>query len=148
MRLQTPTQDLLRAWLLQNTTVRTRKEEERCLVVRQARKASGVRFFLRRDDEHHKATDGTAAPVPTLMGIRPPGSNATNSTSTSTSTSNQAALAEEAGAQGQEVCLVHFQGPGSKKLILPFEAFLEENTTTTTTKPEGKGDQEGTFVLP
>lgn len=112
---------MLRAWILQNTAVRTRKEEERGIVVRQAKRASGLRLFL-RDYNNNNQQDG--AP-PTLMGIRP----ATNETAPA--------------SEPEEVCMLHFQGPKSKELIVPFEAFLEDGGA-------GGGDKkkEEFFVLP
>lgn len=112
-------QDLLRAWILQNTTIRTRKEEERGIVVRQAKRASGLRLFLR---DYNSKQD--VAP-PTLMGIRP----AANGTATA--------------AEPEEVCLLHFQGPKSKELIVPFEAFMEGGSAGGSGKKE-----EEFFVLP
>jgi hypothetical protein len=132
---------------MQNSTIRTRKEEERCLVVRQARKASGVRLFLRHNDDGggNNGNDGGGSSssnnnnnnngtMPTLMGIRPP-LPSTNQTT--------AATGEE---EAQEVCMIHFQGPGSKKLIFPFELFLEGGSGNAG-KEDGDGEREE-FVLP
>lgn len=106
-------------------------------MVRQARKASGTRLFLRRDaaaahdDEQHKK-NGTMPVLPTLMGIRPSNGNGNGN-----------------GTQQHEpepVGLLHFQGPQSKKLILPFDAFLEGGPGNV--KKEGEGKEEEEFVLP
>ena len=136
--------DLLRAWFLQEPASRTRKEEERCLVVRQARKASGFRMWVEprpastttggAETDETDATDATAtATKPTLVGIMP--------------------TAGPAGAprvtEGpEEVCMVHFQGPQSKKLIAPFREFVERNENKhEEVEEENKGSREE-FVLP
>ena len=131
----THTQDVLRAWLLQDTTTRTRKNEDRCLVVRQAKRASGLRLFLRSDDKH---SDGT---LPTLMGIRPV-DRSINSNSSSSSSDYTVAVAS--AQEPEEVCMLHFQGPKSKQLIKPFNAFLEGGSGNV--KKEEGGREE--FVLP
>lgn len=124
---------MLRAWILQNTSLRTRKEEERCIVVRQAKRASGLRLFLRPNDHDDGNNDNNSqAAMPTLMGIRPGGGGDETATATE--------MEEGTGTAAAEVCMLHFQGPKSKELIVPFEAFLEGGA--------GAKEEAAEFVLP
>lgn len=129
-------QDLLRAWILQDTSIRTRKEEERCIVVRQAKRASGLRLFLRPNHDNNN-DNTTAQAMPTLMGIRPDLGGGGNGSNNETEMDDMAAVPD-----AEEVCMLHFQGPKSKQLIVAFEAFLEGAATD-----EKKEDEED-FVLP
>lgn len=95
-------------------------------MVRQLKRASGVRLFLHRDGDGKKE-------APTLMGIRPSDTN---------SSSNDTAAREP-----EEVCMLHFQGPKSKQLIMPFDAFLEGGSGNVGRK-EGEEGGEEEFVLP
>lgn len=52
---------------------------------------------------------------------------------------NESVTQNAAVEMPEEVCLLHFQGVQSKKLIMPFEAFLEE---------DAGGDPQKAFVLP
>lgn len=125
-------QDLLRAWILKNTSLRTRKEEERCIVARQAKRASGLRLFLRPNDHDDGNNVKSQTVMPTLMGIRPGGGG--NETGTVKEVDEGTSTAAE------EVCMLHFQGPKSKELIVPFEAFLEGSA--------GAKEGHDEFVLP
>ena len=125
---------MLRAWILRDTSLRTRKEEERCIVVRQAKRAPGLRLFLRPNDHDDNNNDNNKQTVmPTLMGIRPGGGGNETATATEMEQGTGTAAAEE-------VCMLHFQGPKSKELIVHFEAFLEGGA--------GAKEEAAEFVLP
>jgi hypothetical protein len=76
---------VLRAWINKNTTIRTRKQEERCIAVRLAKRAAGLRLFV-----HGNKT------VPTLMGTLP--------------SKNGSEMGNATAQVLEEVCMVHFQG--------------------------------------
>lgn len=96
--------------------------------MRQAKRASGLRLFL-RPNEHDDGNNNQTG-MPTLMGIRPGGGD-----ETATGTEM-----DEGPGTAEEVCMLHFQGPKSKELIVPFEAFLEGGT--------GAKKEADEFVLP
>ena len=95
---------------LANTTVRTREaEQEKCLVVGQAMKAPGLQLRWKADEEEEEEESLPLLPSNqanrwVVMGQLP-----------------STAKGEE--HEEEEVCLIHFQGPKSKQLIMPFQAF-------------------------
>ena len=113
------------------------EEEKDCLVVRQAKRASGL--SVRKEDKTVGGYTHTAMPV-RVWGTWPFDANMNVDVGVDANETHTK-MGEDGGEK--EVCLLHFQGAKSKELIVPFADFLKGKG-----KGEGENGGKSTFVLP